>query len=118
MAYSLRKRGRKSKITKRRYNKTRRFKKSRKQYGGTSDVFTTQIESLLNQFNFTELEKNKLLKKFTLTRGRYEEFPSRKDTLIEKLNLAINATDSTLDEKKVFVYKLFDFWMRPEIYRG
>jgi len=117
MSYSLKNRRRKSKITKRKEKKiTRRFKKSRKQRGG-SNPFIAKIAELLNNFNFyTEREKNTLMKKLVATQWRYEENPRYKNILIDKLNLALNSTDSTQDEKKIFVYKLFDFWVHPERY--
>jgi hypothetical protein len=115
MSYSLRKRRRISKISKRKYNKTRRCKKSRKQYCGSN--FILKIEGLLNNFNFyTEREKNTLMKKLISTQWRYDQNPRYKNILIDKLNLALNSTDSTPDEKKTFIYKLFDFWVHPERY--
>lgn len=119
MAYSLRKRRRKitkitkrTKLTKRKYNITRRFKKNRKQYGGISDVFTPKVESLLNRFEFIDdNEKNVLMDKLKKSAWRYNNNPHRQDTLIRQLNHAIIATNSTPDEKKDFINKLFDYWL-------
>lgn len=122
MAYSLRKRRRKitkitkitkrTKLTKRKYNITRRLKKSRKQYGGTSDVFTPKVASLLNRFEFIDdNEQNVLMDKLKKSAWRYNNNPYRQDTLIRQLNLAIIAPDSTDDEKKIFINKLFDYWL-------
>jgi len=122
MAYSLRKRRRKitkitkitkrTKLTKRKYNITRRFKKSRKQYGGTSDIFTPKVKSLLNRFEFIDdNEKNVLMDKLYKSAQWYNDNPQRQDILIRQLNHAIIATNSTPDEKKVFINKLFDYWL-------
>ena len=126
MSYSLKNRRRKSKISKRKYNMTkrkgkkisRRFKKSRKQYGGktnTSD-FIIEVDAILNSFGFfSKSEINELMVILKDTEARYNEFPNavpnRKDTLFRQLNLAINSTDSTPDEKKVFVNNLIRFWL-------
>ena len=116
MSYSLRKRirRRKSKINKR-TKITRRFKKSRKQYGG-SNPFIANITRLLNEFDFSEREKDELMDKLQRSEWRYNEDPSRRVTLIEKLNETINDTHVTPDEKKNFVNKLFDFWLNPDGY--
>ena len=123
MSYSLRNRKRKSKITKRKYNMTkrkenkrsRRFKKSRKQYGGrtttTTSDFILEVDTLLNNFEFSKSEKNELMMILKDTEARYDENPNRKVTLFRQLNLAINSTDSTPDEKKVFVNNLIRFWL-------
>ena len=112
MSYSLRKRRRISKISKRKYNKTRRCKKSRKQYGG-SDVFTSKVASLLNRFEFIDdNEKNVLMDKLYKSAPWYNDNPQRQDILIRQLNHAIIAPDSTDDEKKVFINKLFDYWLQ------
>jgi hypothetical protein len=122
MSDYLIKRKRKSKITKRKHNMTkrkekkmsRRFKKSRKQYGGKSH-FILEVDALLNNFDFSKSEKNDLMVILKDTEPRYNEFPNavpnRKDTLFRQLNLAINSTDSTPDEKKIFVTKLIHFWL-------
>ena len=128
MSDSLIKRKRKSKITKRKYNVTkrkekkmsRRFKKSRKQYGGitTTSPFVLEVDALLNNFDFSKSEKNDLMVILKDTEPRYNEFPNavpnRKDLLFRKLNLVINSTDATPDEKKAFVTKLIHFWINPE----
>jgi len=115
----------KSKITKRKYNTTkrkekkmsRRFKKSRKQYGGRTNTspFILEVDALLNNFDFSKSEKNELMMILKDTEPRYNEFPNavpnRKDTLFQQLNLAINSTDATPDEKKIFVNKLIRFWL-------
>ena len=122
MQYSLRKRRRNSKITKRKKNKiTSRFKKSRKQYGGRSDPFLgdpfiLEVIALLNNFGFTKSEKNDLITTLKRTHWRYQDFPNRKVLLIDKLNSTINATTSTPDEKKVFVNELINYWENPEEY--
>ena len=121
MSYSLRKR--KSKITKRKYNMTkrkgkkipRRFKKSRKQYGG-SNPFIVEVARLLNNFNFTEPEKEELIDKLYKSEWRYVQVPNRKNLLIGKFNEAINATNSTPDEKKAFIYEIITYWEDPENY--
>ena len=125
MSDYLIKRKRKSKITKRKYNTTkrkekktsRRIKKTRKQYGGKSH-FVLEVDALLNNFDFSKSEKNDLMVILKDTEPRYNEFPNavpnRKDILFRKLNLAINSTDATPDEKKAFVTKLIHFWINPE----
>ena len=129
MAYSLRKRIRKGKISKRKENKkTRRFKKSRKQYGGRSpsatpfgvdNIFIAQITSILNEFDFfSEREKDELMDKLQRSAQWYIQNPNRLHTLINQLNVAKNSTTSTPDEKKVFITKLFDFWLNPHGYRN
>jgi len=125
MSDYLIKRKRKSKITKRKSNMTKRkgkkifrkFKKSRKQYGGTTNTspFILEVDALLNNFDFSKSEKNDLMVILKDTEPRYDEFPNavpnRKDTLFQQLNLAINSTDVTPDEKKIFVNKLIHFWL-------
>jgi len=105
-------------MTKRKGKKIfRKFKKSRKQYGGTTNTspFILEVDALLNNFDFSKSEKNDLMVILKDTEPRYDEFPNavpnRKDTLFQQLNLAINSTDVTPDEKKIFVNKLIHFWL-------